>query len=1221
MAGNAGEVIAKITVDVETVSKQMDELVSLMAKAGQQMSAAMGSAMDKMSAHLTNVAASMKTSLDAAAGVMGSSMNRMSDNIRTSTVATTESARTMGSALAGVSQDVAAKAENSAQRYTAAQRLQALEERRRIVESKQVMTEVSAQAALKISLLARAAAAEAEAGKYVKSLADLQIQLSRQAGQATVYENKIKIDELRNAREATAQSTKQTIADSNNQARTTKSNNELSAVEAKSLAASLIAANRATADMARSASLSSRASIKATADATADARRVIESNNNAIIASERARAAAATAAANVIVAEKNKEIAAIRAQAAEDARNSRPQGNSTLDMAGGLARSLAGMAGIGSVAIALKEAASTASDMQRLRIQIEGVMGSAEKGEQTFEWLKAMSKNMPIASVDNLAAAFIRMRTRGIDPAGGALEGMVNYVSRIGRPMSELNPIIEQLAQGWGKNKLLMDDIKPLINRGVDVYGLLARALETTNEEIMKMAKAGKVAQPEIQKLIDQMGKESVGAAARMSSTIGGSWESMLTKIKHGIDEMQQRGAFNWMIDGIKAVQTLLPAFGFAFESTFILINAALNGLKTFWNSSFGLMINDMKMLGDQSKTSKDDVVGIATPIQMAVFAINTAFAQMGASFAAAVAVIKQGALSLKSYFTGAAENISLFWQRAKGEIDDKELALKLRAVQENTFGAGKGFVDRLRGDFKAINDELEAGMVKAGDAANKYGDKLKAQEPARLAPPKPNTDTKKEKGAASELDNLKEINDDQKALREKALADEGKYYSTANADDLKFWQANVNNANLKGRERVAVQRMIHGLEMGIAKEGLDQVKASLEAELSSVGFNFEAKKAILLQERAMYQTGTAEYEEITKRINAVDREAANQKKRLLIEARKEIRESRLNDIEEAENNAKSLKESGAITNAEMLAQLKDFAKQKLEIRKQEINEEIAIEASGSNDPTKIASLFKQLESLKRQHTKEMTKLDVESAKESSKYWRSIGSTMKTSALDAITAIIEGQGNMLKTLRGIWNNMLKSFIKTGVDMALAWAGKTAKEILITEAGEEAKVGSVGLASQMIALYHAVTGQTIATAKATEVTTVVTGNAAEAASGAAAAVAPTPFIGPSLAIAAFAGTMALVMGALHSASGGFDIGNFNPLTQLHAREMVLPAPIADGMRNMIANGGGANQSAKNAGVTNNHVHMNFSVKDYDSFAKSEADIHRQMFNKLKKYGQS
>jgi hypothetical protein len=88
------------------------------------------------------------------------------------------------------------------------------------------------------------------------------------------------------------------------------------------------------------------------------------------------------------------------------------------------------------------------------------------------------------------------------------------------------------------------------------------------------------------------------------------------------------------------------------------------------------------------------------------------------------------------------------------------------------------------------------------------------------------------------------------------------------------------------------------------------------------------------------------------------------------------------------------------------------------------------------------------------------------------------------------------------------------------------------------------------------------------------------DAASAGAGAASAVAPTPFIGPALAIAAMAAIFAAVMAlkgggrsASHSASGGFDIPHdLAPLTQLHPREMVLPDNEAGVIRELGRTGG-------------------------------------------------
>jgi hypothetical protein len=108
-----------------------------------------------------------------------------------------------------------------------------------------------------------------------------------------------------------------------------------------------------------------------------------------------------------------------------------------------------------------------------------------------------------------------------------------------------------------------------------------------------------------------------------------------------------------------------------------------------------------------------------------------------------------------------------------------------------------------------------------------------------------------------------------------------------------------------------------------------------------------------------------------------------------------------------------------------------------------------------------------------------------------------------------------------------------------------------------------------------ALEAAASGTTVL-AKSAEATAVVGANAAEAASGAAASQAAIPFAGPALAAAAFASIMALVLGAkssIPSARGGYDIpAGVNPLAQLHQEEMVLPAGLANPMRELLAGGG-------------------------------------------------
>ncbi|MEI7443262.1 MAG: phage tail tape measure protein [Burkholderiales bacterium] len=89
---------------------------------------------------------------------------------------------------------------------------------------------------------------------------------------------------------------------------------------------------------------------------------------------------------------------------------------------------------------------------------------------------------------------------------------------------------------------------------------------------------------------------------------------------------------------------------------------------------------------------------------------------------------------------------------------------------------------------------------------------------------------------------------------------------------------------------------------------------------------------------------------------------------------------------------------------------------------------------------------------------------------------------------------------------------------------------------------------------------------------------ISASAARAGAAAFASTAAIPIVGPELAPAAaaasYAGAMSFASGlSVASASKGFDIpAGMNPMTQLHEREMVLPAKYADPLRDQIESGG-------------------------------------------------
>jgi FtsZ-binding cell division protein ZapB len=85
------------------------------------------------------------------------------------------------------------------------------------------------------------------------------------------------------------------------------------------------------------------------------------------------------------------------------------------------------------------------------------------------------------------------------------------------------------------------------------------------------------------------------------------------------------------------------------------------------------------------------------------------------------------------------------------------------------------------------------------------------------------------------------------------------------------------------------------------------------------------------------------------------------------------------------------------------------------------------------------------------------------------------------------------------------------------------------------------------------------------------------NATTAAGGAFASTALIPIVGPALAPIAAAGAFAGVMAfGLPSAAGGWDEVPRDGMAMIHKKEMVLPAPLAEKVRNMSDSGNGGGQ---------------------------------------------
>ncbi len=254
--------------------------------------------------------------------------------------------------------------------------------------------------------------------------------------------------------------------------------------------------------------------------------------------------------------------------------------------------------------------------------------------------------------------------------------------------------------------------------------------------------------------------------------------------------------------------------------------------------------------------------------------------------------------------------------------------------------------------------------------------------------------------------------------------------------------------------------------------------------------------------------------------------------------------DARLAVVDADEAAAHHAVEMGVMTHEELLQQQIGFEQRRNEIILQAMNERLAM-IDPSEDPVAFAQLKAEIEAAERQHQAIMTEIKNAGELERNQYALQAIGSLQGSMQNAFQKMLMGQMSLAQGLKSIWQSVLSTIAGVIAQVLAKWiASKIAmlivgKKTALSEISESAaKAGAGGVASMAAAPYPI--------------------------------NLTAPFFGAAMSAASMG--FASMMAPTASAAGGYDIpAGVNPLTQLHAREMVLPAKQADVIRDM-ADGG-------------------------------------------------
>jgi hypothetical protein len=217
---------------------------------------------------------------------------------------------------------------------------------------------------------------------------------------------------------------------------------------------------------------------------------------------------------------------------------------------------------------------------------------------------------------------------------------------------------------------------------------------------------------------------------------------------------------------------------------------------------------------------------------------------------------------------------------------------------------------------------------------------------------------------------------------------------------------------------------------------------------------------------------------------------------------------------------------------------------------------------------------------------KQMLAQTTSYTKQMQQQWASFVDPMVSKFGSGIVQIIERTKSWAQVFTEIEGQLINTFASMVEKMVSKWIVSQIMQLTATQ---------TKVASQTAA--EAVGARTQMAIQGTTSLKQIINEAATAAGAAYQAMAGIPIIGPALgaaaAVAAFA-AVAAYQGLIASAAGGYDVpSGVSPVTQLHPQEMVLPANLATGIRNMAAQAA-SGEPGGGFGGGDTHLHLNMGA---------------------------
>lgn len=390
-------------------------------------------------------------------------------------------------------------------------------------------------------------------------------------------------------------------------------------------------------------------------------------------------------------------------------------------------------------------------------------------------------------------------------------------------------------------------------------------------------------------------------------------------------------------------------------------------------------------------------------------------------------------------------------------------------------------------------------------------------------------------------------------ALFEKEAQAQGTLRQFSKAEEAAYWKDVSTRAGITAEDKARAEKKWRDIERTLRTESFTVEMADLEQRKQAAQNNY-AERITLAQQAhaktvAMYGAESKEAAAAYGKVLEEKRKQVQQTQQLEDMSAQRKREKALADVEFDRQDAEHQLAMGLMTQEQLLVQQAQFEERMHAIRLQYLQQALAA-VDPQKDPVKKAEIDAQIEQLELQHQLRMGQITNQTMQANTANVRGMIGGIESSWAGTIKGMMSGTMTMAQGIKGMFRGVVDAVLGMLAQMVAKWM---VQQIMMKVFGK-----SLGMST-------------------------VASEAAKAGAGGVASMAAAPFplnlSAPAFGAAMSAAAMAFAP-AVASASGGFDIpSGVNPLTQLHEEEMVLPAHIANPLRDSLAQGGAGGQAGQ------------------------------------------